>query len=113
MIRQAERGHIEITNGKVERIALGCEKIAINFASFRPFVLAIIRADSVHTGESRPQPSSATPAPRMIATRMSPWLGAPERSSSQRHRRLLLRNRNLLAPRFRADSILLGAAGDR
>ncbi len=113
MIRQAERGHIEITNGKVERIALGCEKIAINFASFRAFVLAIIRADSVHTGESRPQPSSATPAPRMIATRMSPWLGAPERSSSQRHRRSLLRNRNPLAPRFRADSILLGAAGDR
>ena len=50
-ILYAERARIEITVGKVKRfkrIALRCEKTAINFASFLAFVLAIILFKSVH-----------------------------------------------------------------
>jgi len=51
-ILYAGRSRIEITVGKVKRfkrIALRCEKTAINFASFLAFVLAIILVKSVHT----------------------------------------------------------------
>jgi hypothetical protein len=43
---------IEITVGKIKRfkrIALRCEKTAMNFASLLAFVLAIILVKSVHT----------------------------------------------------------------
>jgi transposase len=48
----AGRARIEITVGKVKRfkrIALRCEKTAINFTSFLAFVLGIILVKSVHT----------------------------------------------------------------
>ena len=50
-ILYAARARIEITVGKIKRfkrIALRCEKTAINFASFLTFVLAIILVKSGH-----------------------------------------------------------------
>jgi transposase len=51
-ILYAGRSRIEITVGKIKRfkrIALRCEKTAMNFASLLAFVLAIILVKSVHT----------------------------------------------------------------
>jgi transposase len=50
-ILYAGRARIEITVGKIKRfkrIALRCEKTAMNFASLLAFVLAIILVKSVH-----------------------------------------------------------------
>ena len=50
-ILYAGRARIEITMGKIKRfkrIALRCEKTAMNFASLLAFVLAIILVKSVH-----------------------------------------------------------------
>jgi len=51
-ILYAGRARIEITMGKIKRfkrIALRCEKTAMNFASLLAFVFAIILVKSVHT----------------------------------------------------------------